>query len=139
MIRHSLPFTVAWGECDPFGLVYYPTMFTWFNEVEHDLLRRIGFGTRELISGHGTAFVMGEVQLRFTGASSYGDDIIAEMRLERIGGASLDWTAEARHADGRPICEGRLTRIHARTLPEGGLKAERVPDAIRTALERETP
>ena len=139
MIRHQLPFTVAWGECDPFGLVYYPTMFTWFNEVEHDLLRRIGFGTRRLIEEHKTAFVMGEVQLRFTGPSSYGDEIIAEMELERIGGASLTWGARIHHADGRPVCEGQLTRIHAQTQPDGSLKATRVPDAIRAALEKDTP
>lgn len=139
MISHSLTFTIAWGECDPFGLVYYPTMFTWFNEVEHDLLRRIGFGTRTLIQTHKAAFVMGEVQMRFTGASSYGDEIVAELKLEKLGGASLTWAASAQHVDGRPVCEGRLVRIHAQTEDDGSLVAARVPNPIREALEKEAP
>ena len=140
MIRHSLPLTIAWGDCDPFGLVYYPAMFTWFNEVEHDLLRRIGFGTRRLIEDHQTAFVMGEVQLRFTGPASYGAEIISEIRLAKIGGASVDWAVRAFHKDTEaPICEGLFTRIHARTLPDGGLKAQPIPEEIRQAFQKDSP
>jgi hypothetical protein len=49
MITYTRELTVAWGEFDPFGLVYYPMMFTWFKEAEHDLLRELGFSTNQLI------------------------------------------------------------------------------------------
>jgi len=59
MITYTRELTVAWGGFDPFGLAHYPMMFTWFNEVEHDLLRELGFSTNRLIEKNRTAFVMG--------------------------------------------------------------------------------
>ena len=76
MITYTRELTVAWGESDPFGLVYYPMMFTWFNEAEHDLLRELGFSTNQLIKQNRTAFVMGDIHLRFLGPASYGDRVL---------------------------------------------------------------
>ena len=70
MITYSRELTVAWGESDPFGLVYYPMMFTWFNETEHELLRALGFPTNKLITETRTAFVMGDVHFRFIGPAA---------------------------------------------------------------------
>ena len=81
MIMYSRELTVAWGESDPFGLVYYPMMFTWFNETEHELLRGLGFGTKELITSNRTAFVMGDVHFRFIGPAAYGDRVRPTMKL----------------------------------------------------------
>lgn len=139
MISYSQDLTVAWGECDPFGLVYYPAMFTWFNETEHALLRRIGFGTRALIEADRTAFVMGDVQFRFVGPASYGDRIRTTMTLARIGGATLHWDCKAIHVDtGAPVTEGRQVRIHAQVQEDGTLSAKPIPAAIRAALSQPT-
>lgn len=135
MISHSQDLTVAWGDCDPFGLVYYPAMFTWFNEVEHDLLRTLGFGTKDLIESRRTAFVMGDIQFRFVGPASYGDRVRATMSLAKLGGATVHWDCKAEHADGGAvITEGRMIRIYAETIGDGSLKAREIPTDIRTTL-----
>ena len=137
MISFSRELTVAWGETDPFGLVYYPAMFTWFNETEHELLRRIGFGTRELIEQHRTAFVMGDVQFRFVGPASYGERVLTTMRLAKIGGATLHWDCDAVLAEsGAPVTNGRAIRIYAQVQGDGSLKALEIPEDIRAALTR---
>ena len=110
MIMYSRELTVAWGESDPFGLVYYPMMFTWFNETEHELLRGLGFGTKELIETNRTAFVMGDVHFRFIGPAAYGDRVRTTMKLVKLGGSTVHWDCKAVHSgDGAAITEGRLT------------------------------
>lgn len=137
MISHASELTVAWGDCDPFGLVYYPAMFTWFNEVEHDLLRGLGFGTKELITERRTAFVMGDIQFRFIGPASYGDKVRATMALAKLGGASVHWDCRAEHVNGGAvITEGKAIRIYAETQADGSLKAREIPEDIRTALSK---
>ena len=135
MIMYSRELTVAWGESDPFGLVYYPMMFTWFNEAEHELLRGLGFGTKDLIQKNRTAFVMGDVHFRFIGPAAYGDRVRTTIKLVKMGGATLHWDCKAvQVADGAPITEGRAIRIYAQIQEDGNLKALDVPDEIRKAL-----
>ena len=49
MIEYKRELTALWGESDPFGLVYFPRMLSWFNDTEHELLRRIGHSTESMI------------------------------------------------------------------------------------------
>ena len=135
MITFSRELTVAWGESDPFGLVYYPMMFTWFNETEHELLRNLGFGTKDLIENHRTAFVMGDVHFRFTGPAAYGDRVRTTMQLAKLGGSTVHWNCKAVHVtDGAVITEGRAIRIYAQIQEDGSLKALEIPDEIRDGL-----
>ncbi len=135
MIMYSRELTVAWGESDPFGLVYYPMMFTWFNEAEHELLRALGFPTNKLIKESRTAFVMGDVHFRFIGPAAYGDRVRTTIKLVKIGGSTLHWDCRAVQAhDGAVITEGRAIRIHAQIQEDGNLKALPIPEDIRRAL-----
>ena len=135
MIMYSREHTVAWGESDPFGLVYFPMMFTWFNEAEHELLRGLGFGTRELIRKHRTAFVMGDVHFRFVGPAAYGDRVRTTIKLVKIGGSTLHWDCRAvQSGSGAVVTEGRAIRIYAQIQEDGNLKALMIPDDIRKAL-----
>ena len=135
MIMYSRELTVAWGESDPFGLVYYPMMFTWFNETEHELLRALGFPTNKLIKEHRTAFVMGDVHFRFVGPAAYGDKVRTTIMLNKIGTSTLHWDCKAvQAASGETVTEGRAIRIYARIQEDGNLKALPIPDFIRNAL-----
>ena len=135
MIMYSRELTVAWGESDPFGLVYYPMMFTWFNETEHELLRALGFPTNKLIHEHRTAFVMGDVHFRFLGPAAYGDKVRTTIQLNKIGQSTLHWDCKAvQAASGAVVTEGRAIRIYARIQEDGNLKALPIPDYIRQAL-----
>lgn len=137
MIMYSRELTVAWGESDPFGLVYYPMMFTWFNETEHELLRALGFPTNKLIKESRTAFVMGDVHFRFVGPAAYGDKVRTTIQLNKMGESTLHWDCKAVQAgDGQVITEGRAIRIYARIQEDGNLKAIRIPDYIREALSQ---
>ena len=135
MIMYSRELTVAWGESDPFGLVYYPMMFTWFNETEHELLRALGFPTNKLIKESRTAFVMGDVHFRFIGPAAYGEKVRTTIQLHKMTESTVHWDCKAvQTSDGGVICEGRAVRIHARIKEDGNLEAHPIPDYIRVAL-----
>jgi len=135
MIMYSRELTVAWGESDPFGLVYYPMMFTWFNETEHELLRALGFPTNKLIKESRTAFVMGDVHFRFIGPAAYGEKVRTTIQLHKMTDSTVHWDCKAvQTTDGSTICEGRAIRIHAKIMEDGNLEAHPIPDYIRQAL-----
>ncbi len=137
MITYSRELTVAWGESDPFGLVYYPMMFTWFNEAEHELLRALGFPTNRLIKESRTAFVMGDVHFRFVGPAAYGDKVRTTIQMHKMGESTVHWDCKAvQAASGDVITEGRAIRIYAQILEDGNLKAAPIPDEIRQSLSR---
>jgi len=135
MILYSRELTVAWGESDPFGLVYYPMMFTWFNETEHELLRALGFPTNKLIKEDRTAFVMGDVHFRFVGPAAYGDKVRTTIQMHKMTESTIHWDCKAvQTATGEIITEGRAIRIHAKIMEDGNIKAAPIPEAIRKAM-----
>ena len=128
--------TVNWGESDPFGLVYYPRMLSWFNDTEHELFRAIGYPIDAMIKQDRTTFVMGEVHFRFIGPAAYGDRVLSIIKLNKIGKSTLHWKTRCINAaNGDPICEGLGTRVYAHIKEDGSLDSAIIPEEMRNALE----
>jgi len=128
--------TVNWGESDPFGLVYYPRMLSWFNDTEHELFRAIGYPIDVMIKNDRTTFVMGEVHFRFVGPVAYGDRVLSIIKLDKIGRSTLHWKTRCINAQsGATICEGLGTRVYAHIKEDGSLDSAQIPQEMRDALE----
>ena len=128
---------VNWGESDPFGLVYYPRELAWFNDLEHDLLRQIGYPTERMIQEGRRAFVMGEVHFRFVGPAAYGEKVRCSIALEEMRERTVHWRCTALNlTTGAQVTEGRATRIFAQIQEDGNLKSQPIPEEIRQALTR---
>lgn len=137
MISFTQDLTVAWGDCDPFGQVYYPKMFEWLNETEHELLRQIGFSTNALIEKNRSAFVMVDINFQFVGPARFGDRVHTKVALEKIGSSSLHWRCTADQLEtGAGVTKGMAVRVHAQVQPDGGLKPTPIPDDLRAALTK---
>ena len=118
--------TVAWGESDPFGLVYFPRMLAWFNDTEHELFRTLGQPIDQMISRDRTTFVMGEINFRFIGPAAYGDRVTLRIDLTEMRERTLHWLCRACIAETRaPVTEGRATRVYAHIQDDGTLKSMR--------------
>jgi YbgC/YbaW family acyl-CoA thioester hydrolase len=138
MIMYWNEVTVKWGESDPFGLVYFPRMLSWFNDTEHELFRTIGFPIEQQIQKDRTTFVMGEIHFRFIGPAAYGDRIRCIISLKELRERTVVWHFKAQKADtGDPITEGKATRVFARIQEDGNLKSAPIPENIREALTRQ--
>lgn len=137
MMMYWRELTVNWGESDPFGLVYYPRMLSWFNDTEHELFRRIGYPIDVMIAKDRTTFVMGEVHFRFIGPAAYGERVLSIIKLQKMGDSTLHWKTRCVNAQtGAPVCEGLGTRVYAHINDDGTLKAAKIPPDMREALTR---
>ena len=135
MLRYTHEVIVNWGDSDPFGLVYFPRMMTWFNDAEHNMFRHQGYPVNKLITDYRTAFVMGEIHFRFIGPAAYGDEVISTLELKKMGNSTLHWHCKAVHAtNDEVITEGNAIRIYAEIQDDGNLKSLRIPDEIRIML-----
>jgi acyl-CoA thioesterase FadM len=131
---------VTWGECDPFGLVYYPHMLAWFNDTEHALWRALDHPIEDMIARDRTTFVMGEVAFRFTGPIRYGEPVLCMVRVEHIGRSSLRWGSRCVAArDGAPVYEGSATRIYAHISADNSLRAAPITADLRALLQGPSP
>ena len=138
MIEYRRKLRVPWGESDPFGLVYFPRMLAWFNDTEHDLLRKIGFGADETIKNRRTAFVMGDIHFRFVGPAAYNDVIETSIRLEKISRSTLTWACRAVLVESEQlVTEGTAVRIYAEIQEDGNLEAAAIPDELRELLTKD--
>lgn len=136
MLKYSRELTVNWGDSDPFGLVYFPRMMSWFNDTEHEMFRDAGYPVNKMVDEDRTAFVMGEIKFRFIGPAAYGDQVISTIELEKIGNSTLHWNCKAVQAsDGSMITEGTAIRIYAEIQADGGLKSKQIPDSITEMLQ----
>ena len=135
-IHYETTINVNWGDSDPFGLVYFPRMMSWFNDTEHELFRRAGYAVNKMVDEDRTAFVMGRIDFRFEGPAAYGDRVIASIDLEKVGKSTLHWRCKAVREDGGDIItRGMATRIYAEILEDGTLASRPIPQVILDALQ----
>lgn len=135
MLVYSHEFTVNWGDSDPFGLVYFPRIVSWFNDAEHNMFRAAGYPVNRMVNEDRTAFVMGEINFRFIGPAAYGDQVIATIRLSKIGNSTLHWNCQAVQAkDNSVISEGTAVRIYAKIQKDGSLKSKPISKEMRKML-----
>lgn len=140
MLSYWREHAVTWGECDPFGLVYYPHMLAWFNDTEHALWRALGHPIENMIARDRTTFVMGEVGFRFTGPIRYGEPVLCRVWVESVGRSSLKWGSECVAArDGAPVYVGSATRVYARINDDNSLSAAPITADLRALLEGPSP
>ena len=135
MLVYYRELTVNWGDSDPFGLVYFPHMMSWFNDAEHEFFMQAGYPVKKMITEDRTAFVMGRINFEFVGPAAYGDRIVSRLQVKEITDSTLTWACSAKHADSNAlITEGTATRVYAKIMDDGNLKAQRIPDKIRGLL-----
>ncbi len=135
----SRPYRIEWGHCDPAGIVYAPRFLEMFGESTIMLFEQaLGVRKRDMLAAQGVlGFPMVDVSARFLRPAAYGDDVILEAAAPEFGNSSF--TIAHRLTKGGKVCvEGTEKRVWAVRDAErpGGMRAERVPDAIRDMFNK---
>ena len=124
--------TVEWGNCDPLGIIFYPTYFHWIDASSQALFREVGHDMRSLRKEFGLAGpVIVDVGAQFLRPISFGDMIRAEAWI----GEWHSKTFRVDHRflkDGEVVCTGHELRAWAIADPETptNFKAAQIPDAF---------
>ena len=128
--------TVEWGDCDPAGIVYYPSYFRWCDQATYRLFLAAGLKRDDVSSGQwkeGTPLVAAECS--FKRASQTGEKLVVESHISRFGRSSFTISHVFRNAAGEIAAEGSETRIWARKEGDArSLKAVPIPDAAKRRL-----
>jgi len=131
--RHEV--TVEWGDCDPAGIVYYPSYFRWCDQASHRLLAAAGVAHNNTQGGwtEGTPLVAAECS--FKRASQHGEKLTVESHIERLDRSYFTIRHVFRNQAGEVAAEGSETRIWAKK--EGNarsLKAVAIPEDVKRRL-----
>ncbi len=139
MISYDKELVVNWGESDPFGLVYFPRILAWFNDTEHELFARLNYPVNKMIEENRSAFVMGKVAFEFVGPAAYGDRVRSTIKADKIGNSTIAWKCEAfNQTTSTLMATGMATRVYAKILEDGNLKAMPIPDDIRAFISKDS-
>lgn len=129
--------TVEWGNCDPLGIIFYPTYFHWIDASSQALFREVGHDMRSLRETFGLAGpVIVDVGAAFRRPVTFGDTVRAEAWV----GEWRSKTFRVDHRflkDGELVCTGHEVRAWAMTdeTSPSGFKAAEIPETFKSLFD----
>ena len=128
---------VYWGDCDPAGIIFYPTYFRWMDAATWAFMASVGYSARRMREEHLAMPLVG-ADCEFLAPALHGDRCEVRSRIARFGGASFAVAHEVVRADGTLLARGNEKRVWGRFQngPGTPMKGEQIPEDVR-ALFRE--
>ena len=132
MLTNRRTIKVAWGECDPADIIFYPRYFEWFNEGTTALFERAGLVKRQMLKDHGIiGMPIVDARAKFIIPSSYGDEVVLESAVAEWRRSSFEIRHRVLRGEAVAV-EGQETRVWAAADPAnpGRIKAQAIPAEI---------
>ncbi|MDH4192355.1 MAG: acyl-CoA thioesterase [Betaproteobacteria bacterium] len=104
---------VHWGDCDPAGIIFYPTYFRWFDAATWNFFSQVGYTVKRMRAEH-LATPLVSAQCQFKASPVHGDVCEVMSRIVRWGGKSFNLAHQVVREDGMLLAEGSETRVWAR-------------------------
>lgn len=131
-----MPRTVEWGDCDPAGIIFYPTYYRWMDAASWHLFACAGYPATRMRAEH-LSMPLVHAECSFVRSPPFGEACLVESAVERLGGKSFTVRHRfLRAEDGSELASGRETRVWCRyeAGPGSPLRGETLPDALRALL-----
>lgn len=134
---HRMNLRVAFGDCDPAQIVYFPNFYRWFDQATHDLCESAGYELVHVRQALGwIGFPVVEAGARFHRPANLNDRLTIETRVR-------EWQARRfllEHRvvrDGERLADAWQTRfIGIRDAAGGGrLRALEIPPDFRAGVD----
>ena len=106
-ITGVFPCQVHWGDCDPAGIIFYPTYFRWFDAATWAFFAAVGYGARRM-RAEGLAMPLVSANCEFQRPAEQGDRCEVRSRIVRFGGKSFVVEHEVVREDGVVLARGVL-------------------------------
>jgi YbgC/YbaW family acyl-CoA thioester hydrolase len=123
---------VQWGDCDPAGIIFYPTYFRWMDAATWAFLDSVGYSAKRMRTEH-LAMPLVSAQCDFLAPAEQGDRCEVRSRIARFGSKSFVVTHEIVRDDGAALAQGTETRVWGRFSggPGTPMKGEAISDEIK--------
>lgn len=125
----SLPLRVYIEDTDAGGIVYYVNYLKYFERARTESMRALGFDKPAFL-GHGTMFVVTDVDAKYMKPASLDDVLKATAVIESIGAATMVFHQQI-WRDDELLVQGRVSIALIST--ETG-RPRRLPEALRASL-----
>lgn len=133
-----MPFTaripVRFGDCDPAGLVYYPTLFHYCHvAMEEFFAARCGVEYARLVADERIGFPTVNARAEFFEPFVYGDVAEVEVWVSRVGRSSVTFEYRLRRVRDARLCVSATLIQVSMNLDER--RAVSVPENLRLVFE----
>ncbi len=130
---------LQWGECDPAGIIFYPTYFHWFDAATWNMFAEAGYHAKRLRAEH-LAMPLVAASCEFKHPAEQQDRAEVRSRILRWGGKSFVVGHDVVREDGTLLAKGSETRVWGRyeSGPGSSMKGQTISEELK-ALFRASP
>jgi 4-hydroxybenzoyl-CoA thioesterase len=123
---------VHWGDCDPAGIIFYPTYFRWMDAATWSFVESVGYGPKRMRAEH-LAMPLVSADCQFLAPAQHGDRCEVRSRIARFGGASFVVAHDIVRNDGTTLAKGSEKRVWGRYAsgPGSPLKGQPMPEEVK--------
>jgi YbgC/YbaW family acyl-CoA thioester hydrolase len=127
--------TLAWGECDPAGIIFYPNYYRFMDEAAWSMFGACGYSAERMRQEH-YSLPLVDARCEFLASPKFGDPIEIRTQVSKWGRSSFTVAHEFVAGDGRMLARGSEARVWCRyeTGPGSALKSVPIPQDVRAAL-----
>ena len=133
MLTNRKEIQIEWGDCDPFGIVFFPRYFEYFDACTNALFHRaLGVRKAEMLRRYRIAGIpLVQASCNFFVPSSFGDVVHVDSCVTRWGKSSFTVQHKLFRGDTLAV-EGMEKRVWTARLPgEGGAaKGQPIPKEV---------
>ncbi|MBI1834851.1 MAG: acyl-CoA thioesterase, partial [Burkholderiales bacterium] len=130
----STPISIRFAHCDPAGIVLYPRYFELINGVVEDWCAQaleMSFHEMHMVQGIGLPTV--HIETDFVKTSRLGDELIAELRVLKLGRASLTVEIIMKDEHAQLRLKAQLVLVLAKVDEQ---RAIALPEQLREKMQR---
>jgi 4-hydroxybenzoyl-CoA thioesterase len=122
---------ITWGDCDPAGIIYYPTYFRWIDSGTWNLFFAAGLTPERLRAEYpGMDMPIVNAQLEFKNPAPFGSSAEVKSCVEHWGTKSFRVRHEIVRKDGALLAVGTETRAWV-TKVDGAMRAQPIPESLK--------
>ena len=126
---------VHWGDCDPAGIIFYPTYFRWMDVACWAMFAGAGYDAKRMRAEQ-LAMPLVSADCRFLYPAEHGDRCEVHSRIEEFGGKSFTVAHEVLRADGMALARGAEKRVWAKfdNGPGTRMRGLAIPEELKAAF-----
>lgn len=123
---------VQWGDCDPAGIIFYPTYFQWMDAACWSFFASVGYTAKRMRAEH-LAMPLLSADCQFLYPAEQGDRCEVRSRIGHFGDKSFSVAHEVLREDGFALARGAEKRVWAKfdNGPGTRLRGVRIPDELK--------
>ena len=101
---------IRFSDCDPAGIVFYPTYFSRISDLFEDWLEHVGLSFERNFVAGGASFPTVHLETDFKNVRKQGDRLSLALILTHVGNSSIRYTVIA-HDGGLEVFHARIVAV----------------------------